>query len=335
MNDLKLNDEAGRLRALMRYSVLDTPPEEKFESIVELVKQTLNVPMCAVTFIDRDRQWIKAERGVGGREMPRSLSFCSHAIKRAEPFVVPDATTHPLFSDNALVTGAPFIRSYLGIPLQTSDGYQIGSLCVIDTRPREFAEAEIALLSRFASLVVENLELRMIATTDALTGLRTRRDWQEQVRREIALSARSGRPLSVAIMDIDHFKAVNDTYGHRTGDLLLSEVARVLLNRLRATDLVGRLGGEEFAVALPETTADEAREVVERVRLAVARIETSSPEAPTVRCTISGGIAQLQDGETLDALCNRADHALYTAKGDGRNRLACALPQGRTKEICT
>lgn len=323
INDRMLADEAARLRALMRYAILDTPEEPQFERIVSLVRQTLGVPICAVTFIDTDRQWIKAKCGIEGNEVPRSDSFCSYAIKQRGSFIVEDATRHPLFADNPFVNGPPFVRSYLGIPLRTPEGYQVGSLCAIDTKPRRFSEIEI--VTGFAELVIEQLEWRLIASTDLLTGLRTRRDWVQQTRREIALAHRHGRPMSVALLDIDHFKRINDTHGHVTGDRMLEKLSQIMGDKLRSTDIVGRVGGEEFAVTLPESDCAASFNALDQLRASVEQAQTELQDGSTVGCTISIGVAGLTQGEdTVDTLYDRADRALYASKAAGRNKVSKA-----------
>lgn len=164
-------DEEGRLKSLADLEILDSPPEAPFERIVSLVKQTLNVPICAVSLVDRDRQWFKASRGLSVCETPRHISFCTHAIQGKRPFVVPDARRDPAFAETPLVTGDPHIRSYAGIPLTMDDGYNVGTLCAIDTAPREFSQQELTILTSFSRLVIDELELRRIASQDALTGV--------------------------------------------------------------------------------------------------------------------------------------------------------------------
>ena len=136
--DPKLNDEPARLAALDRYEVLDTPPEQPFDRITALVQTVLNVPICSVALIDAQRQWFKSCVGLTARQTARDISFCTHTIQEREPFYIPDAQLDTRFRENPLVTGDPFIRSYLGIPLSTPDGYNVGSLCAIDIIPRDF-----------------------------------------------------------------------------------------------------------------------------------------------------------------------------------------------------
>lgn len=146
--------------ALRRLDILDTRPEQSFETIVDLVCEILRVPICAVSLIDNERQWFKANRGLGVSETARDISFCTHAIQHDVPYVVEDAASAPLFSRNPLVTGDLRIGSYLGAQLKTKDGFNIGTLCAIDTVPRIFTTPEIAMLTKFASLVIGDIEMR-------------------------------------------------------------------------------------------------------------------------------------------------------------------------------
>jgi GAF domain-containing protein len=210
-HDAALTDEPARLAALQRLAVLDTEPEAPFENVVALIRAVLDVPMAAVSLIDEDRQWFKARIGLELEETPRDISFCTYTIKQRDPLLISDTTKDDRFAANPLVLGDPGIRSYAGIPLRTADGYNIGSLCAIDTKVREFTDAELALLDKFARIVVADLELRRIAGKDQLTGALTRRGFIERVSQEIERHNRYGRPVSLAMIDIDHFKAINDT----------------------------------------------------------------------------------------------------------------------------
>ncbi len=323
LSELKLSDEEGRLRALERYDVLDTVAEVPFEKIVALVQQVLDVPMCAVSLIDRHRQWFKARRGLDVCETARDVSFCTHAIKTPEPLVVRDAAADPRFAQNPLVVGPPFIRAYAGIPLRTPEGYNIGSLCAIDTKPREFPEPQIAVLASFAKLVVDELELRQIASSDHLSGALSRRAFMAQAIAEAERARRYDRPLSLAVLDIDFFKKVNDTYGHAAGDVAIKRIAEAAMAAVRGSDAVGRIGGEEFALLMPETTADNARLFAERLRATIEGLDIDAP--PKIRVTVSIGVAQFDgDAEKIEATLARADRALYAAKHAGRNRVAVA-----------
>ncbi len=322
--DANLADEEGRLRSLNRLDVLDTAMEEPFERIVDLVRQVLSVPMSAVSLVDRHRQWFKARRGLDCSETARDVSFCSHAIAAPGPFIVDDALRDPRFSSNPLVLSDPFIRSYAGVPLTMPDGYSVGTLCAIDTRPRSFSATEIGMLANFAAIVVSELQLREIADTDALTGALSRRAWMDRARQELSRSHRYGRPVCVAILDLDHFKAINDRFGHPEGDRVIQSLARVCRTELRASDLFGRLGGEEFGVFLPETEGAEALTVLDRVRATFAGVGPDR-EPRTAAATVSIGLADQEAAPSdLDALIAAADQALYDAKRAGRNTVVRA-----------
>ncbi|RME34465.1 MAG: diguanylate cyclase [Gammaproteobacteria bacterium] len=172
-----------------------------------------------------------------------------------------------------------------------------------------------------------NARLHSLARTDELTGLANRRSFYEAFGREWNRARRYGGPISAVMLDIDHFKEVNDRYGHQTGDEYLRSVAQVLSRAAqRAGDLVARLGGEEFILVLPGTVAREAARVAERVRRELEELALPNVDAPTgPRLTISAGVASLRPGEdnSPDDLIRLADEALYRAKEEGRNRVVC------------
>lgn len=181
-----------------------------------------------------------------------------------------------------------------------------------------------SLVDQARSLEQANLELKTTASTDSLTELLVRRAFLERFATEIDRSRRQGRPLTLVIIDLDHFKRVNDTYGHATGDLVLKTFADILRRDLRIIDVAGRWGGEEFVVLMPETSLANALVVIERIRVAVSRQTFPSP-ADRLEVTMSAGLAEF-DGTTDDPeqIVAQADKALYEAKQSGRNRTCAA-----------
>ncbi len=319
MARLSSDGEESRLAALRRYEILDTPPEETFDRITRLVRAALEVPMAVVSFVDRDRQWFKSRQGVVATQTARSIAFCNHTIRGTAPLIVPDALADRRFAASPLVLGEPHIRFYAGVPLRTHDGYNLGALCAMDTRPRSPSAEQIEMIVDLARLVVEALELRQIASVDSLTGVMTRRAFLDAGRRDVARALRYGRDLSCLMIDVDHFKAVNDTHGHAVGDIVLQSVAATCRLNLRAGDYLGRVGGEEFAAILPETGGGEALEVAERLRKAIAAEPTCAP-AGAIRVTASVGAATLARPDDFEVLMANADAALYEAKDGGRDR---------------
>jgi diguanylate cyclase (GGDEF)-like protein len=313
--DDKLNDETGRILALKRYGIIDTGPEDSFDAITSLVCSVLDVPMCAVTFIDETRQWFKSSVGLEGGETARELAFCDHTIRQRDVMRVEDATLDHRFAENALVIGDPHIRSYAGVPLVTPDGYQLGALCAIDRKPRSFDATQVAILEQFSGLVVEQLELRTLAHKDFLTGALTRRAISGAGAQAIAQHDRDMTPAALLAVDLDHFKRINDRFGHHTGDEVLKAVADVCMGSLRPGDLFGRLGGEEFAILLPSTAFFEAARCAERLRSEIQHL--SMPSGPI---TASFGLAMIEEHSDFASWLADADCALYEAKRGGRNR---------------
>jgi len=184
-------------------------------------------------------------------------------------------------------------------------------------------ELEERVRQRTAELAESEARYRHLATIDPLTGLFNRRHFFEFAGQEIERSLRYHRAVSAIMFDIDHFKKVNDTYGHAAGDVVLKEVAKHCQDKLREVDIIGRYGGEEFVVLLPEATLETARQVAERLRAEVASLSVSAPDVEKpILVTISLGVAEL-GGEflTVDKLLANADYALYQSKQTGRNRV--------------
>jgi PAS domain S-box-containing protein len=154
-------NEKERLKALRRYAILDTPPEAAFDRLASLVTRLLNVPMATVTLVDEHRQWFKASCGMDQRETSREIAFCAHAILKDEMMIVPDASLDQRFAQNPLVTGPQGIRFYAGAPLKGFDGSNIGVLCAIDTKPREFSAEQQMILKDLAEITNSELHLRL------------------------------------------------------------------------------------------------------------------------------------------------------------------------------
>ncbi|HCS70162.1 MAG TPA: diguanylate cyclase response regulator [Rhodospirillaceae bacterium] len=178
----------------------------------------------------------------------------------------------------------------------------------------------LALQKAHRDLKAANAELTRLATTDFLTGVWNRRRFMELGEAEVARVRRSGRSFGMAMMDVDHFKSVNDTHGHDAGDNVLRALAEACVDRLRNVDIVGRMGGEEFALILPETDPQGAMLTVERLREYLSELAIPI-DSGTLTVTVSIGVTTVRDpSDTIEGALKRADEALYKAKGSGRNR---------------
>lgn len=152
------DNDRERLAALRELLILDTPPEERYDKIVQFAAQEFDVPVCAISLIDENRQWFKARVGVDMCEGARDISFCAHAIVQPDIFVIPNAREDERFADNPLVTGPPHVIFYAGAPLCMPNGYVIGTLCLIDHQPRAMLDkTELAILGSLRDLLVEDL----------------------------------------------------------------------------------------------------------------------------------------------------------------------------------
>jgi hypothetical protein len=151
--------ELERLTALQELSILDTPREERFDRVVRLAQRLFDVPMVAISLVDRDRQWHKASTGLPFEEAPRTEAFCNRTIQQAGPFVVPDAVRDAEFATNPLVQQAPAIRFYAGQPLAAPGGQLVGTLCILDSKPREISPVELSLLRDLADWVEKELSM--------------------------------------------------------------------------------------------------------------------------------------------------------------------------------
>jgi diguanylate cyclase (GGDEF)-like protein len=320
-------DEAQRLIALRDYEIMDTPSEPRFDRVARMAAHVMETPIALVSLLDEKRQWVKASYGLSITDVPRQMTFCTHAIESSQITVVEDALRDPRFFNNPMVTGAPNLRFYAAAPLRNWQGFNLGTLCVLDRQPRKITPDQRRLLEELAAMVVDELEtrrsmmeLRRLATTDSLTGIHNRRQFFHLAEKEIARSCRYEQPLCLLMADIDRFKRINDTYGHETGDRAIVSVVDAIGQLLRPEALFGRLGGEEFAVLLPQADLAAGLVAAERFRHAVRRQRLETEEGP-VGFTISIGLTPVTAKISLEHVLQRADLALYDAKNAGRNRV--------------
>jgi diguanylate cyclase (GGDEF)-like protein len=345
-------DETRRQAALDAYAVVDTVPEQAYDDIVRLAVTLCDVPAAAISLIDHDRQWFKAQIGLDARQAARSEAICEHAIRQPDRvLVIEDLQAHGDLPRPGLRIDGDLPRFYAGVPLLSPDGHALGTVCVLDNRPRTLTAAQIEGLEVLARQTQHLLELRRYAleqrrllsereafaqrledaradlqrrndllqhsaTHDALTGLLNRAALAQLRENPDAMLQLQKAPYTLMLLDVDHFKEVNDRHGHLLGDRALRAVADAVAASIRGHDVAVRYGGEEFLILLPETRLAAAVQVAERIRQRIALAPL--PFSLTVSIGLAAGEPTRDWSEQV---FDRADQALYRAKSTGRNRV--------------
>lgn len=170
-----MKNEAERLHALRTLRILDTPHEERFDRITRIAKRMFNVSISLVSLVDEDRQWFKSQQGFYASETPRDISFCGHAINQDELFIIPDTVKDVRFFETPLVTDNPHIRFYAGYPLKLRQGINIGTFCIMDSKPRIINEEDKKSLKDLGAMIEQEIQCFQLATLDDLTLISNRR----------------------------------------------------------------------------------------------------------------------------------------------------------------
>lgn len=259
-------NETERLRAVRTLNLLDTQDEERFDRITRIAKRMFGTPMAVISLLDERRKWIKSGLGVDTRSVPREHAICGHTILGDSMLVVHDTFQDERFHGNPIVVDKPNIRFYAGCPLKTVDGYNVGTLCVMDTQPRVFTEGDLQYLRDLADMVEGELSAVRLATTDELTALSNRRGFYQMASKYLQYFMRHQVPASLVFIDLNRFKQINDNFGHEAGDQALQQFASLLKTACRSSDLIARLGGDEFVLLLANTQTSQADILVQHLR---------------------------------------------------------------------
>lgn len=307
-------DEEARLSSLRKLNVLDTPSEERFDRLARLAKRMFNVPIALVSLIDENRQWFKSCIGLSVSETSRDISFCGHAILGDEIFIIADTKKDKRFSDNPLVLNEPKIRFYAGCPLRHMDGSKLGTLCIIDIKPRVISEEDLEALKDLAELAENELMALQLATLDELTGISNRRGFIKLAKHSLDMCARQNIPASLVYFDLNEFKQINDKYGHAEGDSALIYFSNQLINTFRNSDLVARIGGDEFVALLTDTSKEPAEKTIERLQNSINQYNEDPHHV--YQLSFSDGILNIDHEKNLsiETLLSMADSLMYEKK---------------------
>jgi diguanylate cyclase (GGDEF)-like protein len=307
-------NESTRLNTLQALSILDTPAEERFDRLTRLAKRIFGVPIALVSLVDENRQWFKSCVGLPVNETSHDVSFCAHAILHDDILMVPDTLMDERFQDNPLVTGDPGIRFYAGCPLTVPNGSKLGTLCLIDVKPRGLDEEDRALLHDLGRMAGEELAAVQLATLDALTHLSNRRGFEALSQHALNVCKRMNRPASLLFFDLNDFKAINDTYGHAEGDRALVSFAEILRDALRESDVIGRLGGDEFVALLTDSDIARTAAVTHRLQEHLAAHNAAAQRGYEIRFSVGQIEYDPQRHASVTDLLAAADASMYINK---------------------
>lgn len=310
-------NEAERLHALKTLNILDTSHEERFDRVTRMAKRMFGVDTSLVSLVDEDRQWFKSKQGLEATETPRDISFCGHAINQDGLFIIPNATEDDRFFDNPLVTEDPSIRFYAGYPLKLRQGVNLGTLCLIDSKPRQLDEEDKQLLMDLGAMIEQEIRSVQMSTLDDLTLISNRRGFLTLAEHTQKQCIRQKTPLSVILFDLNKFKPINDQYGHHEGDFALKQFANVMRGVFRDSDVIGRLGGDEFVVMLANVSNEDIDIILERFDHEMDEMNKGMDKP--YRIEYSCGVATFPHDadQLLEDMIAEADAAMYKEKNTG------------------
>jgi diguanylate cyclase (GGDEF)-like protein len=347
-------NEQKRLELLRNLGILDTPAEERFDRITRFANLLLGTPISLISLIDSDRQWFKSAQGLEAKETSRNDAFCAHAIIEQKTFFVEDATKDDRFRNNPLVTGDPHIRMYAGHPIELENGLRIGTLCVIDKKPRALAPSELEILSHLAAWVkaeIANIELEKtvrfydaqaehnekksekheklydffnnLNLIDAELVLPNSLYLQLYLSQEISRLKYSEGRIAVMAIAVDVFADYEKAQGSAVAIASLRRIAKCLADYPKwPRGMTFRFGRERFIIVLPEKTRDQAVEIATFLRTEIHNLRIQYGKD---LLTLSYGICSIPAASSItEKLVAKAVEALETGQKQGTDKIRYA-----------
>lgn len=310
-------NEAERLHALRTLQILDTSHEERFDRVTRMAKRMFGVEISLVSLVDEDRQWFKSTQGLDASETPREISFCGHAINQDGLFIIPNAVEDVRFSDNPLVTEAPNIRFYAGYPLKLRQGVNLGTLCLIDSKPKHLDEEDKQLLNDLGAMIEQEIRSIQLATLDELTLISNRRGFLTMAEQSQKVCRRKKIPISIILFDLNQFKPINDNFGHHEGDFALKKFAEVMRSVFRESDVIGRLGGDEFVVMLTDASDEKIAIILDRFKTEMDAMNKVINKPYLIEYSAGVACFSYDNEQSLEEMVAEADAAMYEKKKGG------------------
>lgn len=307
-------DEAQRLSQLRALNIMNTPAEERFDRLTRLARRLFDVPIALVSLLEADYQWFKSSQGFDQICSPRTTSFCGHAILQDDVLVVENALEDQRFHDNPLVTGDPHIRFYAGCPLRAPGGAKLGTLCIISREPRQFTEDDEVTLRDLAAMAEAELAAFQTATCDELTQITNRRGFMTLGQLVLNECIIKQKPACLTFLDLDKFKQINDTLGHREGDRALMDFADAMKVVFNHSDLFARLGGDEFVVLFNGLKQPQAEALLQQFSRYLQ--QQFSHLNRRYNLQFSSGVVEFDAAQpqTLEQLLHNSDEQMYLNK---------------------
>lgn len=310
-------NEAQRLVQLREMNILNTPPEERFDRLTRLARRLFDTPVALVSLVDASQQWFKSVAGdFQAASTARDISFCGHALLQQDVMVVEDARQDARFHDNPLVTGEPHIRFYAGCPLRGPGGVNVGTLCILGPEPRAFNAEDCATLRDLAGMAEAELAAFQVATCDEMTQITNRRGFMTLGQLVLNDCLLKQRPACLTFLDLDKFKLINDTLGHREGDRALMDFADAMKVSFRHWDLFARLGGDEFVVLFNGLRQPDAEALLATFAHFLQQQTAGLNRRYTLR--FSSGVVEFDPAraQSLEQLLEASDARMYAAKNE-------------------
>jgi diguanylate cyclase (GGDEF)-like protein/PAS domain S-box-containing protein len=331
--------------AILELIAKDASLTQTLSALVSSIEAEDRRMLCSIVLLDDEGRHLQTtiapslpafySEAISGLEIGLGVGSCGTAAFTRQRVVVDDIQTHPYWAPYKAIAQQAGLGACWSEPILSPKGEVLGTFAIYHHEPCMPTQEDLLRIARaanLASIAIERHrvqhELERQANTDFLTGLTNRRHFIDRAAQALTQARRNRDGFSMLMLDIDHFKAINDTHGHQSGDLVLQQVARALQSAVRGIDLVARIGGEEFAVMLPNTDEENAVLAAERLRLAVAGSELHAEGGAPLQVTLSIGVASTSCHANrplgIDTLLQEADRALYAAKKQGRNRVCTA-----------
>jgi diguanylate cyclase (GGDEF)-like protein/PAS domain S-box-containing protein len=330
----RLRARSDMLEMVAKSSAL----KDILDVIVKQIQHESPLSLCSVLLFDQAEQCLYLgaapdfpdfyNQAIDGVKIGMNVGSCGTAAYLKKRVIVEDIFSHQYWQDYTQLAAQAGLAACWSDPIMSSKGDLLGTFAIYKRAPSSPTKKELELInfaSNLASIAVESFraqeELERRAYFDHLTGLANRGYFFEQCENALSKACAEKVPLAVLMMDVDHFKRVNDAYGHKAGDLVLQKLAEMSVSILRKNDIIARIGGEEFAVLLPATDQDEAFRIAQRLRERIAKNRVLSTDGHKISFTVSLGVSHRKKGDstTVNELLNAADYALYQAKAAGRN----------------